>query len=124
MSSIRVLPNRDQAIFGDIDRRVVRERQRSAQGVLDRARDMSPDGNAAMLAITTTVSSYPTTAASFFGCIPAEIDGSETEGASATFVQQNSTIAYAWNAGAQIPPSGTTIVCHAVGGRWVFRYDG
>lgn len=77
-----------------------------------------------MLAMTTTVSSYPTTASSFFGCIPAEIDGSETEGAAATFVQENSTVNYAWNAGTQIPPSGTTIVCHAIGGRWVFRYDG
>ena len=34
------------------------------------------------------------------------------------------SVAYALNLGTQVPPSGTTVVCHAVGGRWCFRYDG
>ena len=70
-----------------------------------------------------TVSTYPTTASAFFACLPTDIDGNEAEGASATYVQESSTVFYAWNAGTQVPPVGTAIVCHAVGGRWVFRYD-
>jgi hypothetical protein len=56
--------------------------------------------------------------------VPVEINGSETEGAAATYVQETSTVFYALNVGTAVPPAGTTIVCHAVGGRWAFRYDG
>jgi hypothetical protein len=106
------------------DLRVIRDRPKAEQNTIDRTRSPAPLGAAATLAQTTTVSTYPTTASAFYACIPADIDGSESEGASATYVQEGSAILYAWNAGTQIPPVGTTVVCHAVGGRWVFRYDG
>ncbi len=102
---------------------VIRDRQQAAKRGLDRELGRAPEGSAALLAQTTTVSIYPTTASAFFACIPMDIDGGETEGASATYVQESSNIFYAWNAGTQVPPVGTAIVCHAVGGRWVFRYD-
>jgi hypothetical protein len=102
---------------------VIRDRQQAAPEILDRATGRAPEGTAAVLAQTTTVSTYPTTASAFFACLPTDIDGSEAEGASATYVQESSMVFYAWNAGTQIPPAGTAIVCHAVGGRWVFRYD-
>lgn len=105
------------------DLRVIRDRQQAADGGLDREIGRAPEGSAALLAQTSTVSAYPTTASAFFACLPMDIDGSETEGASATYVKESSSVFYAWNAGTQIPPIGTTIVCHAVGGRWVFRYD-
>ena len=105
------------------DSRIIRDRQRIAQKSLDQQRGMPPEASAALLAQTSTVSSYPTTASAFFACIPIDIDGSETEGSSVTYVPQDSTVFFAWNAGSQVPPLGTIIVCHAVGGRWVFRYD-
>ena len=106
------------------DLRVIRDRPKALQMTIDRTQGLATVGAAAVLAQTTTVSTYPTTASAFYACVPADIDGNESEGASATYVQEGSTVFYAWNAGTQIPPTGTTIVCHAVGGRWVFRYDG
>jgi hypothetical protein len=106
------------------DLRVIRDRQQTEREAIDRTPGFAPVGAAAILAQTTIVSTYPTTASAFYACLPADIDGSESEGASAIYVQEGSTTVYAWNAGTQIPPTGTTIVCHAVGGRWVFRYDG
>jgi hypothetical protein len=106
------------------DLRVIRDRSKAVEKTTDRAQGLAPVGAAAILAQTTTVSTYPTTASVFYACVPADIDGNESEGASATYVQEDSTVFYAWNAGTQIPPAGTTIVCHAVDGRWVFRYDG
>ncbi len=106
------------------DLRVIRDRQQTVQETIDRTQGLAPVGAAAILAQTTTVSTYPTTASAFYVCVPADLDGNESEGASATYVQENSTAFYAWNAGTQVPPVSTAIVCHAVGGRWVFRYDG
>jgi hypothetical protein len=106
------------------DTRVIRDRQQTVREAIDRTKGLAPVGSAAILAQTTTVSSYPTDASAFYACLPVDLDGSESEGSSATFVQESSTVFYAWNAGTQIPPAGTGIVCHAVGGRWVFRYDG
>ena len=104
--------------------RILRERQQAGQEALDSARgDSPPNGSAAILAMTTTVSTYPTTAGSFFAILVQSINGSEAEGSSASYVSASSTPSYAWNAGTAIPPSGTPVVCHAVGGRWVFRYD-
>jgi len=103
--------------------RVIRDRQQAALESLDRQTGRAPEGAAALLAQTSTVTTYPMTASAFFACLPTDIDGGETEGASATYVQESPAVFYAWNAGTQVPPAGTTIVCHAVGGRWVFRYD-
>jgi hypothetical protein len=106
------------------DLRVIRDRPKAGEKTINRAPGFAPVGSVAILAQTTTVSTYPSTASAFYACVPADIDGNESEGALATYVQENSTIFYAWNAGTQVPPAGTTIVCDAVGGRWVFRYDG
>lgn len=110
----------------DNDIRIVRERQSAASDRLDRGRGDGPVGAAAVLAQTVAVTTYPTAAQAYYGAIAAEIDGTENEGDSATYVQQGTqptALFFAWNAGTEVPPVGTTVVCHAVGGRWVFRYD-
>lgn len=107
------------------DLRVLRERQQAGQEALDSSLgEFEARGSSAMLAQTTTVKTYPTTAAAFYAVVPCDIDGAENEGAAVTYVRQTGSVAYALNVGTQVPPSGTTIVCHAVGGRWCFRYDG
>lgn len=106
------------------DVRALRDRQQAARERMDRATPWIPEGAAAVLAQTTTVTAYPTTASAYFACVPVDIDGDETEGATATYVPRNSPVFFAWNAGAQAPPAGAAVVCHGVGGRWVFRYDG
>jgi hypothetical protein len=104
--------------------RIIRDRQRAGQEALDSSlAGVETRGSAAMLAQTTTVSAYPTTASAFYAVVPCNIDSVESEGAAATYVPQAGQVTYAFNLGTQIPPSGTTIVCHAVGGRWCFRYD-
>jgi hypothetical protein len=105
------------------DLRVLRDRQLDGRETFDSSLggDQFP-GSSAMLAQTTTVTSYPTTAAAFYAVIFCDIDGSESEGAAATYVARTTSVAYAFNLGTEIPPSGTMVVCHAVGGRWCFRY--
>jgi len=106
------------------DIRVIRERQLVASAALDRSGDAAPYGSAALLVVTTSVATYPTSAAEFYACNPQQITGSVTEGATPTFVADASTIIYVLNVGTAVPPVGTTLVVHSVGGRWVFRYDG
>jgi hypothetical protein len=107
------------------DLRILRDRQWAGWEALDTGLGgAEARGSSAMLAQTTTVETYPMTAAAFYAVVPCDIDGGESEGASATYVPRTGSVAYALNLGTQIPPSGTTVVCHAVGGRWCFRYDG
>jgi hypothetical protein len=107
------------------DLRILRGRLRAGQEALDSAEGHTPlHGSAAVLAMTTSAGSYPTTAAAFYAMLPQEVDGPETEGSPASYTAGSSTSFYAWNAGTVVPPSGTPVVCHAVGGRWCFRYDG
>jgi hypothetical protein len=106
------------------DLRVMRERQSAAADALDRAAAGDPYGSAALCCTTTTVDTYPTSAARFYGCNPNLIYGDETEGATPSFSADGATVLYALNLGTAIPPSGTTVVVHSVGGRWCFRYDG
>jgi hypothetical protein len=106
------------------DLRILRDRQRVGQEALDSSSSgFEARGSSAMLAQTTTVETYPTTAAAFYAVVPCDIDGSESEGTAVTYVPRTGAVAYAFNLGTQVPPSGTTVVCHAVGGRWCFRYD-
>ncbi len=77
-----------------------------------------------MLVTTTTVTSYPLTAGAFFASNPTEIDGSEVEAGPASYTADATQVIFIFNVGTQIPPSGTRVIAHAVGGRWVFRYDG
>jgi hypothetical protein len=107
------------------DLRILRDRQTTASSALDRS-GATADlyGSAAMCVVTTTVSSYPASAAEFYACNPELLTGSEAEGAVPTFTADTSTIVYALNLGTAIPPKGTKLVIHAAGGRWAFRYDG
>lgn len=78
-----------------------------------------------ILGMTTSIAApYPTNAASWYAIVPLAVDGTETEGAGATFTGLSSITASAFNLGASTPPSGTKVLCFMVGGRWVFRYDG
>jgi hypothetical protein len=89
------------------------------------ARDASPAsaGNST-LAVTTTDGSYPTGSAQvLFAMLPQELDAADTEGATSSASSDPDQKFYALNLGTSIPPQGTQVVCHAVGGRWTFRYD-
>lgn len=107
-----------------VDTRIERERQKALAGVVDRVAPFAADGSIALLVTTTTIITYPTAAASFYASNPTEIDGSEVEGGAASYTADATQVVYALNVGTQIPPAGTRVVAHAVGGRWVFRYDG
>ena len=80
-------------------------------------------GAPSLLAQTTTVSTYPTVAATFFGCLPVTAMGTETEGTAGTLTT-GSGVLYALNLGTAIPPSGTMLLVTFTDHRWVFRYDG
>jgi hypothetical protein len=102
-------------------------RDRLIDGADDRDVDLGrepPDCDAAEIIQTTTVTTYPTTAAAFYAYNPGEVNGTEAEGGAATYVVDTSTILYALNLGTMIPPNGTYVLAHHVGGRTVFRYDG
>ncbi len=104
--------------------RIERERQLDLERVVDQIPTGDDGGSAARLVTTTTITTYPTSAAEFYACNPTEIDGNETEGGSASYTTDTDQVIYVLNLGTQIPPTGTRLVAHAVGGRWVARYDG
>jgi hypothetical protein len=106
------------------DSRIERERQKALSGVVDRSVPCVTDGSAALLLTTTTITTYPSIAGSFFASNPTEIDGTEVEGGLASYTADATQVVYALNVGTKIPPVGTHIVASSVGGRWVFRYDG
>jgi hypothetical protein len=106
------------------DNRVERERQKALSGVIDRIAPFAADGSTALLVTTTMVTAYPSTAAAFYASNPTEIDGSEVEGGAAAYTPDASQVVYVLNVGSKVPPVGTRVVAHAVGGRWVCRYDG
>ena len=107
------------------DLRVMRKRQLVASSSLDRSvSEAHLYGSAAACVITTTVTMYPTVATEFYACNPELLTGLEIEGGTAIFTADTSTVIYAVNVGTAVPPNGMKIVIHAVGGRWVFRYDG
>lgn len=105
------------------DLRIQRDRQSSLEASIDNAAIFDADCSAAMVATTTMITTYPTTANTFFAANPTEVGGTETEGGAATYTT-GTQVVYALNVGTQVPSPGTQVVCHAVGGRWVFRYDG
>lgn len=107
------------------DARILRDRQAVHSDALDRTLAGGPNvASAAILAKTTTITTYPTAAAAYYAVIPADAGGTETEGQPASYVPRTGNVLLALNLGSQIPPAGTYVICHAVGGRWVFRYDG
>ncbi len=74
--------------------------------------------------MTTVISTYPTSAGSYFAFNPGTITSTATEGGAGTITADTTTVLYALNVGELVPPQGTSLCIHAVGGRWVFRYDG
>jgi hypothetical protein len=106
------------------DLRVLRDRQEAASAALDRSTGPDLYTSAALCVVTTTVTTYPTSAAEFYACFPELLTGAETEGATPTFTPDTATTLYALNVGTAIPPLATKLVIHSVGGRWVFRFDG
>jgi hypothetical protein len=106
------------------DTRILRDRQSDALAAVDRLSGFAEEGAEAVLAMTTTVSSYPTVPGAFYACVPLAVDGPEIEGAAANFTADTIRIVYAYNLGTQIPPAGTKILAHSCGGRWTFRFDG
>jgi hypothetical protein len=104
--------------------RIASERHQALADLVDRLVPFSSDGSASLLVKTTTATSYPTTAGTFYASNPIEIDGTELEGSTASYSADETQVVYALNVGTQIPPVGTRVVVQAVGGRWVFRYDG
>jgi hypothetical protein len=103
--------------------RILRDRLASTQAALELIPSEPPDCSAAILAETTYVNTYPTTANVFYACYSCELSGNESEGAAATYVHDSSAVFYAYNLGTTVPPVGSHVVCHAVGGRWCFRWD-
>jgi hypothetical protein len=104
--------------------RILRDRQARAAAAAERRVPFAEDGAVAMLAQTTTTGNYPTVPGTCFACVPALVDGPETEGATPAFSTGGSGLIFAFNLGSHVPPLGTTVIVHACGGRWVFRYDG
>ena len=81
-----------------------------------------PLGSPTLLALTTTIQTYPTSAQSYFACRPLILLGNEIEGGPGSVTPGNATF-FALNLGSTIPPSGTQVLVTFVGNRWVFRYD-
>jgi hypothetical protein len=109
---------------GGNDLRTQRDRGAILDGSLDRSLFGEARGSSAILVTTTTVTTYPVAAGAFYAANPTEIDGAESEGTAATYTPDTTTVLYVLNVGTQIPPAGTQVVAHLVGGRNVFRYDG
>lgn len=79
-------------------------------------------GAPSLVAKTTTLSAYPTSAKCFFACVPQVLLGAEVEGGAGSLTPGDSTF-FALNLGGTAPPVGTQILATFVGNRWVFRYD-
>lgn len=99
-----------------------RDRFAAAIDALERFVDDGPDGSDAALLRTFTETTYPTVAASVYACHPVSIGVAETEGATPTFTVDTTRTIYALNIGTQIPATGTNLIGHVCGGRWVFDW--
>jgi hypothetical protein len=106
------------------DPRVERERIAALVAAVDQLGPSGDGGSAARLVTTVAVSSYPTAAGVYYGCNPTEADGAEVEGGAASYTADTTQVMYVLNQGTAVPPVGTRVIASAVGGRWVFRYDG
>jgi hypothetical protein len=76
-----------------------------------------------LLARTTSLGSYPATAACYYACNPVSVLGTEVVGGSGMLAIEPGTF-FALNLGSTVPPTGTDILVTFVGNRWAFRYDG
>ena len=108
-------------ITQDDSRRYTTEEQILSEDI--NRRDMSPAlSSPSVLAKTTVLSVYPTTASSYFGCLPQSLYGAEQEGATGIVLSGSSSF-FALNLGSTVPPIGTLVLATFTGNRWVFRYD-
>ncbi len=80
-------------------------------------------GMPCLVAKTTTIAAYPTTAQTFYTCTPLTILGPEVEGAAGSTTPGSSNF-LALNLGSAIPTVGTSLIVTYVDNRWVFRFDG
>lgn len=80
-------------------------------------------GMPCLVASTKKISTYPTSAQSFYACSSLTVLGLEFEGGAGSLTSGNSTF-FALNLGSAVPPLGANIVATFVDNRWVFRYDG
>ncbi len=104
--------------------RIERLRHQDLSDLVNRFAVSDLDASLAQLLTTVEITSYPTAAGAFYAGNPTYVNGTETEGGVASYSPDSSQVIYAYNLGTQIPPEGTRVVAHALGGRWVFRYDG
>lgn len=107
-----------------IEARLLRDRVAGLGQQLDLAAPGIPDGAMSMVVQTVQVSEYPTDAQAYYCGNPVQIAGDESEGATATTTVDSQTVVVFWNAGTAVPPQGTLMLIHNVGGRAVGRYDG
>ncbi len=104
--------------------RIERLRHQDLENLVNRLDVSGGEGSLAQLLTTVEIMAYPTTAGAFYAGNPTYVNGAETEGGVASYSPDPSQVMYAYNLGTKVPPEGTQVVAHAVGGRWVFRYDG
>lgn len=104
--------------------RLERSRIQDANDDIDALRKDSSGSSSVDLVQTITVTTYPALVSAFFAVTPLLVDGTEREGAVASFTPDPSRTFYAYNMGTQIPPPGTKLLVAEAGGRKVFRYDG
>jgi hypothetical protein len=105
-----------------VRQRVLSARQRSLRDELDRRTSPTTLGAPVVLALTTTLNTYPASAQSYYACQPLTLLGQEVEGGPGVVTPGSGTF-FALNLGSTVPPSGTQVVATFAGNRWVFRYD-
>ena len=98
--------------------RILRDRQAAFGRMNNRAAESSPLINARTLVQVYNGGAMPTSPDKVYLTHPVELDGTETEGGSATTNVDTSTtipVAVLWGA----PQAGDLLTAYAVGGRWV-----
>lgn len=77
-----------------------------------------------LIGVTTTVTTYPTSASSFFAVQLGTMTGTEVEGnVPTTTVASGAGKFYALNLGGSVPPVGTIVIIMQQDGLLCFRYD-
>lgn len=106
------------------DVRTQRDRNTYLDRVIDNGTPAENDCSVSLLVVTTQVDTYPTSLNQYIAANPVVVDGNEIEGNAATYSADTTTTLFIENVGTQIPPNGTRMVAHLVGGRYTVRYDG
>src|SRR5438094_905106 len=97
--------------------RILRDRLQAVQEALDSLTSANPPyGSAAILVQTKTLTTYPSAATAFFAASPVQLNGDETEGATAIPVVDTATTLYVTPNGGAVPAVGSYAVALAIGG--------